>query len=309
MSLTILDEHYNNMKALDALNQELFQMRMADKETSVRLGCLPSLQTLTNTGSIHPRPFSPRSHSRTEESSFLWQDFLNDWRQRWPTSRWDLRWEHIQITLGPPGRLKRRIWLSCLKAPGPKQQTVHPNPGPLASFPWGNWRVVSHSLRNLPYAWHNWKKKTPMMVRIQKATTLMEFMGVTEEFMVQLARAVKDAQMDERHCYHCSSPEHFIRNCPLMRTARDKKQLNGKEGMVMAKGAWTPPKAMNAVKSPREGGSGGIGSSPQAPFLNPDPFQWWYGMENIAKVKNKWGKLHGPPRQQGAGEYYYTWGM
>ena len=31
--LTILDEHYNNVKALDALNQELFQMRMADKET------------------------------------------------------------------------------------------------------------------------------------------------------------------------------------------------------------------------------------------------------------------------------------
>ena len=31
--LTILDEHYNNMKALDALNQELFQLRMADKET------------------------------------------------------------------------------------------------------------------------------------------------------------------------------------------------------------------------------------------------------------------------------------
>ena len=32
-ALTILDEHYNNIKALDALNQELFQMRMADKET------------------------------------------------------------------------------------------------------------------------------------------------------------------------------------------------------------------------------------------------------------------------------------
>ena len=31
--LTILDEHYNNVKALDALNQKLFQMRMADKET------------------------------------------------------------------------------------------------------------------------------------------------------------------------------------------------------------------------------------------------------------------------------------
>ena len=31
--LMILDEHYNNVKALDVLNQEVFQMRMADKET------------------------------------------------------------------------------------------------------------------------------------------------------------------------------------------------------------------------------------------------------------------------------------
>ena len=31
--LTILDKHYNNVKALDALNQELLQMRMANKET------------------------------------------------------------------------------------------------------------------------------------------------------------------------------------------------------------------------------------------------------------------------------------
>ena len=29
----ILDEHYNNVKVLDALNQELFQLQMADKET------------------------------------------------------------------------------------------------------------------------------------------------------------------------------------------------------------------------------------------------------------------------------------
>ena len=31
--LTILDEHYNNVKALDVLNQELFQLWMGDKET------------------------------------------------------------------------------------------------------------------------------------------------------------------------------------------------------------------------------------------------------------------------------------
>ena len=76
--------------------------------------------------------------------------------------------------------------------------------------------------------------------------------GVTEELMVRLARAVKDAQMDKRHCYHCSSPEHFTCNCPLMKTTRDKKQLNGKEGMVMMKGVQTPPKATNAMKSPQK---------------------------------------------------------
>ena len=57
--LMILDKHYNNVKALDALNQELFQMRMADKETVSDWGVLPRL-------------FSPRSCSRTEEGSFLW---------------------------------------------------------------------------------------------------------------------------------------------------------------------------------------------------------------------------------------------
>ena len=31
--LTIVDKHYNNMKVLDTLNQELFQLWMADKET------------------------------------------------------------------------------------------------------------------------------------------------------------------------------------------------------------------------------------------------------------------------------------
>ena len=31
--LTLLDKHYNYVKALDALKQELFQLRMADKET------------------------------------------------------------------------------------------------------------------------------------------------------------------------------------------------------------------------------------------------------------------------------------
>ena len=103
--------------------------------------------------------------------------------------------------------------------------------------------------------------------------------------MVQLATVVKDAQADEKCCYHCNSPEHFIHNCPLMKTARDKKQLNGKEGMATMKGAWAPPTTANATKSPPTGGSKGVEMTSQTPFLNPDPFQRWYGIENVAKVK------------------------
>ena len=76
--------------------------------------------------------------------------------------------------------------------------------------------------------------------------------GVMEEFMFWLARVVKDAQMDEKHCYHCSSPEHIICNCPLLKTARDKKQLNRKEGMAMTKAAWTPPTKTSTIKSPQK---------------------------------------------------------
>ena len=76
--------------------------------------------------------------------------------------------------------------------------------------------------------------------------------GVMEEFMIQLARVVKDAQTDEKCCYHCSSPKHFICNCPLMKTTRDKKQLNRMEGMAMMKGSWVPLTTTNAIKSPQK---------------------------------------------------------
>ena len=73
--------------------------------------------------------------------------------------------------------------------------------------------------------------------------------GVTEEFMAHLARAVEDAKTEEKHCYHCSSPEHFIRNCLLMKTLREKPQLNSKERMASKKGAWTPPTTATMLKN------------------------------------------------------------
>ena len=76
--------------------------------------------------------------------------------------------------------------------------------------------------------------------------------GVTEEFMVHLAWAVKDTQVEEKHCYHRSSPEHFICDCPLVRTFRENTQLNQKEGTASRKGAQTPQMKATMPKNPQE---------------------------------------------------------
>ena len=56
--------------------------------------------------------------------------------------------------------------------------------------------------------------------------------GMTEGFIVCLARAVKDAQQMEKHCYHCDSPDHFICHFPWPAETKADMPLNQKEGMV-----------------------------------------------------------------------------
>ena len=75
---------------------------------------------------------------------------------------------------------------------------------------------------------------------------------VTEEFMVHLAWAVKDAKVEEKCCYHCSSPEHFIHDCLLVRASRKNMQLNCKEGMALRKGAQTPQMKTTMPKNCQE---------------------------------------------------------
>ena len=67
-----------------------------------------------------------------------------------------------------------------------------------------------------------------------------EIDGVMEKFIVCLVRTVKEAKKDEKHCYHCSSIEHFISKWLLVKTSRSATHLNHKEGTVPEKGAWTP---------------------------------------------------------------------
>ena len=67
--LTIQEEHYNNVKALDALNQELFQLQMADKETLSDWGlCLSRhLQILA---ASFPECFPPNHVARLKCNCF-----------------------------------------------------------------------------------------------------------------------------------------------------------------------------------------------------------------------------------------------
>ena len=248
--LTIQDEHYNNVKALDALNQELFQMRMANKETVSDWGVHLSrhLQILA---ASFPDCFPPEHVAKLKRDHFYgglpkqlkamvaylkvgpqvrtYLDYLRAAREAEKEDSIELSRISRTQTTDSPSKPRTTSFFPLRKLkdsqPFPKKPTIH-----LAQLEEED-------------ADDGEELESANPDRIER---------VTEEFMVQLARAVKDAQKDERHCYHCSSPEHFIRNCPFMKTARDKKQVNGKEGMVMAKAAQTPPNAANAVKSPQK---------------------------------------------------------
>ena len=68
--LTILDRHYNNVKALDALNQELFQLWMADKETILDWG-IHLLRHLWVLAASFPDCFPQLSGSVKEMTTFM----------------------------------------------------------------------------------------------------------------------------------------------------------------------------------------------------------------------------------------------
>ena len=131
--LMILDEHYNNVKALDVLNQELFQLQMADKETVSDWGvCLSRhLQMLA---ASFPDCFPPDGVVELKRDSFYgglpkrlkamvaylkvgpqvrtYSDYLRATREGEKEDSIELSWSSRS-----------------------KQQTVHLNQGPLASFP------------------------------------------------------------------------------------------------------------------------------------------------------------------------------
>ena len=82
----------------------------------------------------------------------------------------------------------------------------------------------------------------------------MESRGVMDEFIVYLARAVKDTQKDEKQCYHCSSTDNFICKCLLVKASRSATQFKPKGGdSAQEKEAWTPQTKATKPKVPQKG--------------------------------------------------------
>ena len=97
--------------------------------------------------------------------------------------------------------------------------------------------------------------------------------GVTKEFMVQLARAVKDAQAGEKCCYHCNSPGAFYLQLSVNEDCQKQETVKQEGGDGDSERSPDPSKSDECHKEPPTGGSRGVTPSSQIPFLNPDPFQ------------------------------------
>ena len=77
--------------------------------------------------------------------------------------------------------------------------------------------------------------------------------GMTEEFIVCLVRAVKETKKDETCCYHCSSMEHFIHKCLLVKTSRYTAHLKWKEGMAWRRESRPLQSRWPSQRHPRRG--------------------------------------------------------
>ena len=241
--LMILDEHYNNVKALDALNQELFQMRMADKET------------VSDWGVCLSRHFP--DHFPPDHVAELKKDCFYDGLPK------QLKVMVAYLKAGPQVRTYSDYLRATREAE--KEDSIKLSRSSRSQTTDGLSKPRTTSffpLRKMKGSQPFPKKPAIQLVQLDEedaddgedpeSNNPDGIEGVTEEFMVQPARAVKDAQMDEKCCYYCGGPKHFIHNCLLMKAARDKKQLNRKEGMAMMKGAQTPLKATSTIKSPQK---------------------------------------------------------
>ena len=151
--LMILDEHYNNVKVLDALNQELFLLWMADEETvsdwDIHLS--RHLQILAASFTDH---FPPDCATKLKRNCFY---------SGFP------KWLKVMVAYlkaGPQVRMYSHYLRAAMEAEkedsielsqGSRSQTADglSKPRTTSFFPWGNWRIINLFPRSPPYIWHS----------------------------------------------------------------------------------------------------------------------------------------------------------
>ena len=175
-------------------------------------------------------------------------DYPNGLRPWWSTWKPASMRRHTLITSEEQGKPKK------------KSQWNHPRTKQLIIWQWGN--------KLFPFAKPKGTQsavKIPAvcLVHLEEESTKKEeevesedpngIKGITEEFMVHLTMVVKEAQQEEKCCYHCSSLEHFICDCLLVKASRADSHLNHKEGTALKKEAWIPQTMVTTLKVPQEG--------------------------------------------------------
>ena len=281
--LTILDEPYNNVKELDALNQELFQLWMADKETVSDWGICLSRHVQVLAASF-PDHFPPDHVAELKRDCFY--DRLPKW----------LKAMVAYLKVGQQVRMYSDYLRAALEAEkedsielpwGPRAQTTD---GPLkprttSFFPLRKLKGNQPLLKKPPVHLAHLEAEDASNDEDPESDDPSRFEGVTEEFMVHLAMAVKDAQADEKHCYHCSSLGTFHLQLPTCKDFQRKETVKQEGGDGINKGSLDPSGNDQCHEELPDRGSQGIKTTLQTPFLNPDPFHQWYGAKNIARVR------------------------
>ena len=150
--LMTLDEHYNNVKALDALNQELFLLQMADKETISNWDIHLSrhLQVLA---ASFPDHFPPDCAAELKRDHFYgrlpkWLKAMVAYLKAGPQVR--TYSDYLRATR----EAEKEDSIELLQSSRTQTADGPPNQGLLASSPWGNLRVTSHFRKSLLLAWH-----------------------------------------------------------------------------------------------------------------------------------------------------------
>ena len=218
--LTILDEHYNNVKALDVLNQELFQLWMVDRETvsDWGIGLSRYLQVLA---ASFPDHFPPDRVAELKRDCFYgrlskqlkamvaylkvgpwvrtYSDYLRATREAEKEDSIELSQSSRVQVADSPSKLRTTSFFPLRKLKG--NQPLSKRPAVCLAHP---------------------EEEDADDGKDPESDGPGGIEGVTEEFLVQLARVVKDTQAEEKHFYHCSSPKHFIHNCLLWRLLETK---------------------------------------------------------------------------------------